>query len=109
MYNFLLPSGIKVLKAKTIHEINGLIWNIQYFWSINICCNLFELVYFFLRFCLQDINTDFMFEIFHPQSNTGLKASLALMYMTALILQSSNLEWSEKESIIYDGAYFQHR
>ena len=46
----------------------------------------------FLRFCLQDVNTDFMFEIFHPQSNTGLKASLALMYVAALILQSSNLE-----------------
>ena len=30
-----------------------------------------------------------MFEIFHPQSNTGLKASLSLMHMTTLILRSS--------------------
>ena len=50
-----------------------------------------------------------MFEIFHPQSNAGLKASLALMYMTTFILQSSNLEWQEKESIICGGVYFQHR
>ena len=34
-----------------------------------------------------------MFEAFHPQSNAGLKANLALMHMTAFILQSSNLEW----------------
>ena len=46
-----------------------------------------------LRFCLQDIQLVFMFEIFHPQSNMGLKAILALMHMTTFILQSSNLEW----------------
>ena len=46
-----------------------------------------------LRFCLQDIQLVFMFETFHPQSNVGLKASLALMHMTTFILQSSNLEW----------------
>ena len=63
----------------------------------------------FCSFVYKIYNTVFMFEIFHPQSNTGLKASLALMYMTALILQSSNLEWWEKESVIYDGACFQHR
>ena len=46
-----------------------------------------------LRFCLQDIQLVFMFETFHPQSNVGLKASLALMHMTTFILQSSSLEW----------------
>ena len=29
VYNILLPSGMKVLKGKTIHKINGLIKNIQ--------------------------------------------------------------------------------
>ena len=46
----------------------------------------------FLHFCLQDINAVFIFEIFHPQSKAGLKASLALMHMTIFILQSLNLE-----------------
>ena len=50
-----------------------------------------------------------MFEIFHPQSNAGLKTSLALMHMTTFILQSSNLEWQEKESIICNGVYFKRR
>ena len=50
-----------------------------------------------------------MFEIFHPQSNTALKASLAIMHMTTFILQSSNLEWQEKEFITCGGFYVQHR
>ena len=48
-----------------------------------------------------------MFGIFHPQSNTGSNASLALMYMTTFILQSSNLELQEKESVMCGGVYFQ--
>ena len=31
VYNILLPSGEKLLKCKTVHKINGLIGNIQYF------------------------------------------------------------------------------
>ena len=46
-----------------------------------------------LRFCLQDIQLVFMSETFHPKSNVGLKASLALIHMTTFILQSLNLEW----------------
>ena len=30
-YNLLLQSGMKMLKGKTVHKINGLISNIQYF------------------------------------------------------------------------------
>ena len=30
-YNLLLRSGMKMLKGKTVHKINGLISNIQYF------------------------------------------------------------------------------
>ena len=30
VYNFLLPFTMKLLKAKTVHEINGLIRDIQY-------------------------------------------------------------------------------
>ena len=49
-----------------------------------------------------------MFEIFHPQSNTGLKPSLVLMHRTTFILRS--LEWQEKESIIsVVEVYSQHR
>ena len=33
VYNLCLPSNIKVLKSKTIHKINELIRNIQYFIS----------------------------------------------------------------------------
>ena len=50
-----------------------------------------------------------MFEIFHPESNAGLKVSLAIMHIAAFILQSSNLEWQEKEPIICGGVYFQHK
>ena len=46
-----------------------------------------------LHFRLQDTQLVFIFETFHPQSNVGIKASLALMHMTTFILQSSNLEW----------------
>ena len=45
VYNFLLPFTIKLLKAKTVHEINGLIRDIQYL--------------FFLGFCLQDMQYGF--------------------------------------------------
>ena len=31
VYDLFLPSGMKVLKGKTVHKINGLIRNIQYF------------------------------------------------------------------------------
>ena len=31
VYDLSLPSGMKVLKGKTIHKVNGLIRNIQYF------------------------------------------------------------------------------
>ena len=50
-----------------------------------------------------------MFEIFHPKSNAGLKVSLAIMHMAIFILQSSHLEWQEKEPIICGGVYFQHK
>ena len=50
-----------------------------------------------------------MFQIFHGQSNTGLKASVAIMHMTTFILQILYLEWWEKESIICCGVYFHHR
>ena len=50
-----------------------------------------------------------MFEIFHLQSNAGLKASLAIIDITTFILRSSNLEWQEKEPIIRGGVYFQHK
>ena len=56
-------------------------------------------------FAYKTYNTAFMFEIFHLQTNAGLKASLALMHMTTFILQSSNLEW-QKESIICGGVFF---
>lgn len=54
---------------------------------------ILDAIVFLTQFCLQDINTVFMFVIFHPQSNAGLKAKLALMHMIAFILQSSNLDW----------------
>ena len=31
VYDLLLPSGIKLLIDKTVHKINGLITNVQYF------------------------------------------------------------------------------
>ena len=40
-----------------------------------------------------------MFEIFHPQSSRGLKASLALMHMITFIVRSSNLEWQKKNPL----------
>ena len=55
------------------------------------------------------LDTFFMFEIFHPRSSTGLKASLALMHMITFILRRSNSEWQEKGFIICGGVYFQHR
>ena len=45
-------------------------------------------------------NIAFMFEIFHLQGNACLKASLAVMYLTAFILRSSNFEWEENESVV---------
>ena len=46
----------------------------------------------FHTFSYKTYNVVFMFEMFHPQSNAGLKASLTLMHMTIVILQSLNLE-----------------
>ena len=63
----------------------------------------------FHTFSYKTYSVVFMFEIFHPQSNAGLKASLTLMHMTIVILQSLNLEWQEKEFIICGGVYLQHR
>ena len=88
--------GMKVLKAKTVHKIYGLIRDIQY--SI------------FFALLLTRHTIQFLFEIFHPQSNADLvQANLALMHMTTFILQSWNLEWQEKESIIFGEVYFKHR
>ena len=59
-------------------------------------------------FAYKTYNTVFMFEIYYPQSNTGSKASLALLHMTTFTLQSSNQELQEKESIMCSGIYFQY-
>ena len=50
--------GMKVLKAKTVHKIYGLIRDIQY--SI------------FFALLLTRNTIQFLFEIFHPQSNADL-------------------------------------
>ena len=56
-------------------------------------------VFVFLSFCLQNIQYHFYDWNVLPQSNAGLKDSLAQMYMATFILRSSNLERQEKESI----------
>ena len=91
VYDLLIPSNMIVLKGKTVHKINGLMWG----WSINMVQYISDTV--------------FMFEIFYPQSNTGLKASLALMHMITFILRSANLEWQEKEFVTCNGVYFNLR
>ena len=46
----------------------------------------FILVYLFCAFACKTYNTVFMFEIFHPEINTGLKNSLARLHMRTFIL-----------------------
>ena len=65
--------------------------------------------FIFIAFTYKTYNIVYMFEIFHPKSNAGLKVSLAIMHMAIFILQSSHLEWQEKEPIICGGVYFQHK
>ena len=65
--------------------------------------------FIFIAFTYKTYNIVYMFESFHPESNAGLKVSLAIMHMATFILQSSNLEWQEKEPIICGGVYFQHK
>ena len=73
-------------------------------------CILDGLSFFiFIAFTYKAYNIVYMFEIFHSESNPGLKVSLAIMHMATFILQSSNLEWQEKEPIICGGVYFQHK
>ena len=73
-------------------------------------CILDGLSFFiFIAFTYKAYNIVYMFEIFHSESNAGLKVGLAIMRMTTFILQSSNLEWQEKEPIICGGVYFQHK
>ena len=108
VYDLLLPSGIKLLIGKTVHKINGLITNVQYFSGAGAStCILDSIPFCTLHFCTFAYHTVFMFEIFHPQSSRGSNASLALMYMTTFILQSSNVELQEKESVMCGGVYFQ--
>ena len=108
VYDLLLPSGIKLLIDKTVHKINGLITNVQYFSGAGAqTCILDSMLFCTLHFCIFAYHTVFMFEIFHPERNTGSNACLALMYMTTFILQSSNLELQEKESVMCGGVYFQ--
>ena len=111
VYNVLLLYGMKVLKGKTIHKINGLIRNIQNFsgTGASTCYNAFQAVYLFCAFLYKTYDTVFMFEIFHLRINVGLKASLALMDVSIFILQRSDSKYPGKESIICSGVYFQHR
>ena len=73
-------------------------------------CILDGLSFFiFIAFTYKTYNIVYLFEIFHSESNAGSKVGLAIMRMTTFILQSSNLEWQEKEPIICGGVYFQHK
>ena len=53
---------------------------LQFFLDFYFILFIYLLLFFFWWFCLhKTCNAVFMFEIFHTQSSTGLKASLALL------------------------------
>ena len=58
VYDLLLPFGMKVLKAKTVHKTKWIDKGYSIF-------NLFR------AFVYKTYNIVFMFKIFHPQSNAG--------------------------------------
>ena len=83
VYNILLPSGEKLLKCKTVHKINGLIGNIQYFSGTepSTCQNVFQTVYFSALLLTRHAIQFLCLKSFTLRV-ADLKASLALIHMT---------------------------
>ena len=86
MYDLLLPFGMIKSSIKKWFDKEYSIF--QWYWSINILqCILDSLSFFiFIAFTYKTLNIVYMSEIFHFESSVGLKASLAIIHMTAFIL-----------------------